>query len=105
MTAITITVNVSGTPDVADRQAMLLAISQENERRVFTQQAALPSSTGAERKASYELLASAKATAEHLELINQASRLADSDSSFKALKPLWLEANDQKKAAALAALS
>lgn len=104
MTTIAIAANVSGTADTEDRQAIILAITQENERRTFAGIALLPFSTAAERKTSYETISAAYLTDFHKGNIALAVAATNADTQFSSLKPLWLEATPQKKAAAVAAL-
>lgn len=105
MTTLAISVNVTN-PDVSDARAMKHMIRLENDRRALLNPpgVALPLSTAAERRSSYETILSATMTSAHLSYIQQANTAADSDPEFKDLRPLWVDATSAKKAAALAAL-
>jgi multidrug efflux pump subunit AcrB len=127
MTAITITTNVVGAPDADDRRAMMFVIAKDNERiarinATITQENArraalnppeqalpllpvLPSSTGAERKSSYESVLNATILRAHESYVTQAAAAVEQDPAFKDIRPLWADATPAKKAAAIAALS
>jgi hypothetical protein len=105
MTTLSLTTNVTN-PDAEDTRAMKYMIGLENTRRASLTPPGtpLPSSTGPERRTSYEIILAATMTSAHLSYVTQANTAADADPEFKDLRPLWADATPAKKAAALAAL-
>lgn len=104
MSTVTITVNVAGTPDAEDKQALTQLITLENNSRVARGLSALPMSTAAERRAGAESIYADRVRSLHAQLIEEARVAIDQNNTFKQLKTLYIEANDTKRAAALAAL-
>lgn len=102
MSAVTITVNIAGVADTEDKQAFILAIDRENERRVFTGQSPLPKATAPERKASMETLLSAKEAAEFLQIVKEAADRANQDNTFQAVKTKWNELTPTQRSTWLA---
>ena len=115
MTTLTIATNVSN-PDAEDRRAMNKIIADENAfitRENVRLAALVPpgtpiplllNSTAAERKTSYEYCLNKILKSAHGSYIHLANAEADLDPSFQTIKPLWVDATPQKKAAAIAAL-
>lgn len=101
MSTAAITTNVTN-PDEEDRRAMDLKIAQENERRAALNPplVALPNSTAAERKSSYETVMAQALAGFHASAITEAGTV----KLFRDLKPLWDTATDAKRAAAITAL-
>lgn len=101
MAVITLAVNATGVADDEDRNAMVYAIEQENIRRAALDPplSALPSSTAAERRASYETIASGKITGWH-----QDQMALGTVASLAQIRELWPTATAAKRNAALAAL-
>mgnify|MGYP001616065573 CR=1 FL=1 len=113
MTTLTFTVQYNGSADADDRAVMIAAIDEENAKRTALNNAVPPpnplhdmllKSTNAERKASAELIASARWTQVHLKEIRQLNETIGNDSRFKALRPYWREANEATKDAVESAL-
>jgi len=102
MAVVVITSNVTGIADEQDRRAMNLLIDQENARRaaLVPPGTPLPKSTGAERKASYELLLNERLAAMHASYIEQAG----STALFRDIRPRWEIATDAQRTACLNAL-
>ena len=105
MTTLAITTQVSN-PDTEDRRAMLYLIDSENKRRTALNNAVpppdplwpmLPTSTAAERKASYETVLNKILVSAHASYIKQAIEVADQDVQFKELRPGWVDASEATK--------
>lgn len=95
---------MSGTADTEDKQALTQLITWENNSRLARGLSALPLSTAAERKASAEAIYADRVRSLHAQFIEEARQAIDQSNTFKQLKTLYIEANDTKRAAALAAL-
>jgi hypothetical protein len=103
MSAITFSIDFTGTPDSTDVEAAKLIIQKENDRRAALDppEAALPDGTGAELKTSYlSLLADIVANA-HGSYANQA---AAEKLKTQSVESLWASATDAQRTAAIAAL-
>ena len=89
--------------DVDDLRAAQHIVGLENERRAALDppEAALPDSTNAELKASYESMLLSIIADAHASYKKQAADKAASDQS---LKDLWKAATDAERAAAITAL-
>lgn len=76
--AFTFSVQITGTADAPERAAAELIINQENSRRAALQPplAALPKSTAAERKSSYEIALAEILRGAHASYIKQAATLS-----------------------------
>lgn len=101
MATMVAVVQWTGNADQEDRRAMELEIGRENARRASLNPplAALPLSTSAERKSSYETLFVPKVTAAH-----QASIAESNVTTLADIKSVWSIGTDAQRAAALAAL-
>jgi hydroxyethylthiazole kinase-like sugar kinase family protein len=99
MSAVAIAVNISGTADTEDKQALVLIIDRENERRVFTTLPPLPKSTAAERRTSAETILSSKTQAEFQQLVAEAADKANQDNTFRSVKTKWNELTPQQRTA------
>ncbi len=97
MSTVVINVNISGTADTEDKQAFVLAIDRENERRVFTGQPPLLKSTAAERRASMEAIRSAQENIDYALLVAEAANKANQDATFQAVKTKWNEMTPQQR--------
>jgi hypothetical protein len=113
MTTLTHNYQAQGSADADDKRAMLMVVASENVTRTaynsttpppVSLKAILPTGTAAEIKSSYEAVMMQRIGEIHAKYIKQAAEQADSDTTFKDLRPLWIDANQAKKAAALAAL-
>lgn len=104
MSTVSVTVNVAGAADAEDRQAMIAAITRENEMRAAAGLSALPFSTAAERKASVEAIYADRVRSIHSQWIAEAVASLEQVATFRQLKTLYLDANEAKRQAAIAAL-
>ncbi len=103
MSAITFSVDFSGTPDEFDRAAAQFVIDAENARRAAADppETPLPDSTAAEVKASY-LGELGKAIDSAHANYAKAARTQEIEQQVRAA---WSDATDAQRAAALAALT
>lgn len=101
MATIVSVVQFTGTADEEDRRAFQYVVEQENARRAALTPPGtpLPASTVAERRSSYELIATPKVLQWHL------SNIRESDvATLAQVRARWPIATDAQRAAALAAL-
>lgn len=100
MSTVSITVNVGGAADEADRRTMVYMIGLENARRASLTPTGipLPSGTAGERRSSYETILNSTLAAAH------ASYLREADVTTKReLLAVFENADETKRAAMLAA--
>lgn len=102
MSTVQVVVNITGTADIEDKQAFILAIDRENERRAFTGEPVLPKGTAAERKASMETILTRSEASSFATLVSEAADRANQDASFRAAKTKWNELTPSQRTAWLA---
>jgi hypothetical protein len=102
-TALAFSIGFTGTPTAADAAGAKLVIGIENARRAAADpvEDALPSTTGAEIKASYLLILSDRVTEIHESYSTQAAEKEQTDADVKTL---WRNATPAQRAAAIAAM-
>ena len=101
MSAITFSVDFSGTPDEMDRAAAQYIVDEENARRAaqVPPETPLPDGTGAELKASYLQMLEQIITNAHASYLKQFRT-----KEIRDVKVRWDLATDAERAAALAEL-
>jgi hypothetical protein len=101
MSAFTFAITASGTADQEDKNAALYAIGVENARRAALDPpvAALPTSTNAEIKSSYQTVLSTVVSDIHSHNLSQSNI-----TTLQDIRTLWPTATDAQRTAALAAL-
>ena len=99
--ALSITTNITGTPNELDRRAARLIVARENARRAALDPpgTALLVGNDAQLAASYITVLNALLASSHASYVEQASREA-----YDNAKAIWDAATDAQRAAALAAL-
>lgn len=104
MTAITLNVTFTGTPDSFDRDAAILVVDQENTRRSLQRPPLppLPKTPGNALKSSYLSVLSRRVTDVHLSYAKQA---AEKELESTNARELWQNATPAQRAAAITALT
>ena len=102
MASLLLSCSLSGTPDAEDRQAAVLAVDNENARRLANGIALLPKSNASELRSSYQTIRSNELMLIHQQLVELAANKANQDAAFLAVKTKWNELTPQQRTAWLA---
>jgi len=103
MSAITLAVNFSGTPDADDQRALRQLIFMENQRlaALIPPGTPLPSSTGAEAKSSYLSILTSQVTLIHSQnIVNAKSQAIGSRFTNDQIQTIFANLIDQLNAGA-----